>query len=239
MAGAPGYSGPLGMGAHVRYVRSMTVRRMESADAAARLEPHGKRIERYLLHMLRNSADAEDLAQETFLRAIRALPEFRGEAELSTWLYRIATHVCIDFLRRRETRNVVSLEEQPEADFEALTAPDAAPDARMLTPEVLFEASEMGECVRSYIDSLPESYRAAIVLHDVEGLRNREIAEVMDWSLDKAKITLHRARRRLREYLEQDCSFYRDARDVLRCERKEPGDGSAGTRTSRRSSSIR
>ena len=83
----------------------------------------------------------------------------------------------------------------------------------------------MGSCVRQYIEDLPDSYRAVILLHDLEGLTNPEIADLLGISLATAKIRLHRARNRLREALGDGCSFSRDDRDVLVCERR-PSDSS-------------
>ena len=79
---------------------------------------------------------------------------------------------------------------------------------------------EMNSCVRSVIDSLPEDYRAALVLHDLEGLTAVQTAEVCGCSLPTAKIRIHRARLRLEDALRQECEFYRDGDDVLRCDRK-------------------
>jgi RNA polymerase sigma factor (sigma-70 family) len=121
-------------------------------------------VERYLRKMVRDKDDAEDLVQETFLRASRSLGDFRGEAEPSTWLYRIATTVCLDFYRRRRAarRDAARLEEGIDPEDLAETAGEF--EEPRLTAEILAETSEMGRCVREYVDSLPESFRAALVL---------------------------------------------------------------------------
>ena len=80
----------------------------------------------------------------------------------------------------------------------------------------------MSECVREFVDRLPPDYRTIIVLKDFEGLTNREIAEVLEISLDSAKIRLHRARNQLKESLATGCDFYIDERSVLACDRKQP-----------------
>jgi RNA polymerase sigma-70 factor (ECF subfamily) len=82
---------------------------------------------------------------------------------------------------------------------------------------------EMNACVRQVIDSLPEDYRAALVLHDLEGLNAQQVAEICGCSLATAKIRIHRARHRLRGALQQQCEFYRDGDDVFRCDRKASG----------------
>jgi RNA polymerase sigma-70 factor (ECF subfamily) len=185
-------------------------------------EQHRERILDYLHRLTRTPSLAEDLAQETFFRASRALEAFRGEAKLSTWLYRIATNLYLDHRRRESSRPA----ETPECPGQ----PEEFPDAANLSisgpklPDRLFEDSEMGSCVREFVDQLPPDHKAVIILHDLEGLKNREIAGVLDCSLGAVKIRIHRARQSLRTLLTEDCEFYYDERDVLRCDRKQPGE---------------
>jgi RNA polymerase sigma-70 factor (ECF subfamily) len=82
----------------------------------------------------------------------------------------------------------------------------------------------MNSCIREYIEQLPEDYRAVLVLSEVEGLKNLEIAEILGVSLYTVKIRLHRARARLKERLGSHCNFYLDERSELACDRKEAGD---------------
>ncbi|MFQ5350566.1 MAG: RNA polymerase sigma factor, partial [Thermoanaerobaculia bacterium] len=160
-----------------------------------------------------------EITQETFLRAHRKLSSLEDPAKLSPWLYRIATNLSYDWLRRSSR--------QPHLDSLSEPAAVAAePDDRGPRLDQLIEQREMGSCVREYVESLPDSYRAVILLHDLEGLTNPEIAELLGISLATAKIRLHRARRRLREALGQGCSFSRDERDVLVCEPNDPSPGS-------------
>lgn len=196
-------------------------------------EHHHAALRRYVYRMVRNEADADELVQESFLRATRAFGRFRHEAEASTWLYRIATNVCLDFFRRRSARPGDGCQNRarPEGEQDEEMGDDL-PDSAGLTPELLFEASEMGGCVREYVDGLPEAFRAALVLHDLEGLTTPEVGRILGWSVEKVKITVHRARRRLKGIFEQECRFYRDGRDALQweCKGRNPrteGDGSS------------
>jgi RNA polymerase sigma-70 factor (ECF subfamily) len=165
------------------------------------------RIRRYLAR-LGGSADADDLAQETFARVSQALAGFRGEAALSTWVYRIATNVALDRARSRGLQ-LRSREAQPEALATLSTMPVIEHD---------IARREMSACVRDYVDQLPPEYRTVVVLSELEELPDREIAAVLGISLEAAKIRLHRARARLREMLQQGCDFSRDDRNEFTCE---------------------
>jgi RNA polymerase sigma-70 factor (ECF subfamily) len=181
-------------------------------------------IYNYLLRMTQNRAEAEDLTQETFIRVDRGLPDFRGEASLSTWMYRIATNVSLDHFRRRTTRQAeaaLSLEET-ESDREWLVDETSSP------PEQLAAQSEMSACVQRFIRRLPPNYRAVLVLRDLQGLKNREVADVLGVSLDTVKIRLHRARRELRAALNAGCDLTHDERNVLVCEPKAESEEAGG-----------
>jgi len=165
-------------------------------------------LQRYLERMAGDRATADDLLQETLLKIARGLPGFEGRSSVKTWAFTIATRVATDYFRRPETRaHIVDLEDTPE-----ITASEVDVDQRMVI-------DEMSSCVRGVIDSLPEDYRAALVLHDLQGLTAAATAEACGCSLATAKIRIHRARARLREALRSECDFYHDE-DVLRCDRK-------------------
>lgn len=176
-------------------------------DVAAELsEP----LLRYLGRYVGERAVAQDLLQETLVRVARGLPGFEGRASLKTWAFSIATRVAADHFRQPVNRvRIVEIDEAA-----ALPGADPAVELRVVV-------DEMNACVRQVIDSLPEDYRAAIVLHDLEGLTAAQTAEICGCSVPTAKIRIHRARLRLREALARECSFYRDSDNVLRCDRKD------------------
>jgi len=182
---------------------------MTSSD---RFEEVAAELSRPLLHYLEAFAGdrttAEDLLQETLIRMSRGLDTYRGESTLKTWAFSIATRVAADHFRRPENRlRIVGVEEAPDL-------PDTAP-----TIDEVSALKEMNACIRQVIDSLPEGYRAPLILHDLEGLSVSETAVICEAPLPATKIRIHRARRRLEEALRSQCSFYRDDRDVLRCDR--------------------
>jgi RNA polymerase sigma-70 factor (ECF subfamily) len=164
-------------------------------------------LRRYLQRLVGDHATAEDLLQETMLKIARGLPQFEGRSSVKTWAFTIATRVATDHFRRPQSR--VRMVELDDDD----AAPDADVDDRLVV-------DEMNSCVREVIDGLPEDYRTALVLHDLEGMTAARVAEIVGCSLATAKIRIHRARRRLKNALDQECTFYRDTENVFRCDRK-------------------
>lgn len=168
-------------------------------------------LQRYLERMVGNRATADDLLQETLMRIARGLPNFEGRSSVKTWAFTIATRVATDYFRSPETRaQIVDVDRVPE-----ISASDADVEGRMVI-------DEMNSCVREVIDSLPEDYRAALILHDLQGLTAAATAEACGCSLATAKIRIHRARVRLKDALGKECEFYRDDEGVFRCDRKSP-----------------
>jgi RNA polymerase sigma-70 factor (ECF subfamily) len=164
---------------------------------------------RYLMRCVGDRALAEDLFQETSVRIAHGLPSFEGRARLKTWAFSIATRVIADHFRQPANRvQIVDVDES-----------EATPDTGGSVENRLL-IDEMSACVRQVIDSLPEDYRTALVLHDLEGLTAVQTAEICGCSVATAKIRIHRARLRLSEALKQKCEFYRDSDNVLRCDRK-------------------
>ncbi len=161
--------------------------------------------------IVRDAAEAEDVLQETLLRAHQTVEQLRDESALATWLFRIATHIGLDHLRQRSRRPQL---EQCEVE-RIQEGDDASP-----TLQNLVEQREMSACVQRYLLELPTDYRTVILLHDLEGLTAADIAALLEISLANAKVRLHRARERLREALLGGCKFSCDCRGVIVCEPK-------------------
>jgi RNA polymerase sigma-70 factor (ECF subfamily) len=182
------------------------------------------RIFRYLTRLVGQS-EAEDLAQEVFLRVNKGLPDFKGDAKLSTWIYRIATNVATDRLRSRsfqESRSgkAIPLDERLMEERVDLTGEKKSSVEKQAMRE------EMSSCVHDYINSLPESYRAPVTLSEIGGLTNKEIAKVLGLTVETVKVRLHRGRAKLKEKLEAGCRFDRDEEDILVCDPKADPDPS-------------
>jgi len=169
------------------------VERCRRGDLAAFEElyrTYSGRLYSLALRMVGNPADAEDLLQEIFLSAHRKLEGFRGEAALGTWLYRLATNHCLDYLRSRAARAgqvTDTLDEEP-----MLTDTGSRRIAEQTVAKMDLERA---------VAQLPEGARAAFVLHDVQGLEHREVADVLGIAEGTSKSQVHKARLRLRAIL--------------------------------------
>ena len=151
---------------------------------------HAGRLYSLACRMLGNPADAEDLLQDIFLAAHRKLDSFRGDSALGTWLYRLATNLCLDHLRSRAGRSSQVTDSLADEPFLADAASRGLAD-RAVTRMDLERA----------LAQLPEGCRAAFVLHDVQGLEHREVAEILGIAEGTSKSQVHKARLRLRALL--------------------------------------
>ena len=179
-----------------------------------------------ILHYLKRLVgefEAEEVAQTVFEKISRNLSSFKGESKLSTWIYRVATNTALDKLKSQSFKYSFAGPlaplpiHVPEAE-----KPVFSTSRTLDIPDKKVIQNEMSECVREFVDGLPPDYRTIIILKDFEGLTNKEIAEVLEVSLDSAKIRLHRARKQLKKNLAAGCDFYVDDRSVLACDRKQP-----------------
>ena len=152
------------------------------------VERYYQRLDRLAQYILRNPSAAEDITQEAFLRAYRALPRFRGEASVYAWLYRITVNLCLNYLRQQALR--------PATAAELFDASASAPD-----PSALVEGQERHRAVRNAIEALPPHYRIAVILRDLEGLSYQEIAELLAIPVGTVKSRLNYGKRLLQEQL--------------------------------------
>ena len=181
------------------------------------------RILRYLTR-LSGRYEAEDLSQEVFIKVESGLKNFRGDSKLSTWIYRIATNTAVDRMRnpsfKYKVNNTTSLEAARENDPE-IEDKDQFLGKKAESTDQQYVRKEMNSCIRNYIENLPENYRTVVLLSELEGLKNQEIAEILNLSLDTVKIRLHRARAQLRKKLESNCSFYQNEQNELSCDLRD------------------
>jgi RNA polymerase sigma-70 factor (ECF subfamily) len=184
--------------------------RVRGGDAAAferLMRRYNQRVFRAARAVLRNDSEAEDVTQETFVRAYRHLGDFEGRASLGTWLTRIAVHEATARLRR--SRLFGPLENDVKgfgAESSSLRFPEASPEEQVTS-------RELRSILVSAIDALPEGLRTVFVLRDVEGLSTLEVCEILEATPEAVRVRLHRARASLRHRMEKELGL--EARTVF------------------------
>jgi RNA polymerase sigma-70 factor, ECF subfamily len=150
--------------------------------------------------MLRNEQDATDLSQETFVKAWQAIRGFKKNASFYTWLYRITTNLCIDFVRKRDRRPTVPFEEavDPEADVDVEIAPSSQP-----LPSEEVQRKELREQINVALRELSPEHRAVIQLREFDGLDYAEIAKAVGCQIGTVMSRLHYARKHLQKLLKE------------------------------------
>jgi RNA polymerase sigma-70 factor, ECF subfamily len=177
------------------------VRRARHGDLSAYDElvrRYQERIYATVYHMTANHEDANDLAQEAFIKGFQALKSFKGGSSFYTWLYRIAVNKTINFLKQRKNRAQLSLD---DLDFNAEHDPDLVALISDKTPRREINLAELQEKLNEAMQKLSEPHRLVVTLHDVQGLSHEEIAEIMDCNIGTVRSRLFYARQQLQAYL--------------------------------------
>ena len=176
-----------------------TLRRAQKGDARAfemLVTPHEQMLWRVCWHYTHHQEDAADCLQEAMLKAWKAIKSYRGDCSLSTWLYRIASTVCLDFLRKQ--KRLPPTESADElAEDEGFTPVDSSP-----TPDEAVIKAESADNLRAAIDSLPAEMRTVIILYALQGLGYEEIATATQTSIGTVKSRLNRARQKITKFLQ-------------------------------------
>ena len=179
------------------------VRRVQSGEADAfeeLVKAHEKPVYNLALRLVGNPQDAEDMAQEAFLKVYRSLPEFRGESKFSVWLYRIVSNVCLDHLRRQGRRPASSLTtEDEDGEEQQWDVPDESQ-----SPERLLEQKLTREAVQRGLETLPADQRQILLLREIRGMSYEEIGQTLDLEPGTVKSRIFRARKKLVAWLLAD-----------------------------------
>lgn len=187
-------------------------------DISEIYKSYSPRILIYLSRLV-GKDDAEDLMQEVFIKVFNSLNTFKGNSQISTWIYKIATNTAIDKLKnfnhRKEKNKLTSLDYVEPLKLQMIFEEDK--DSNI---EYNLLKQEMNQCIADYINKLPDNYRTIFLLKEYDNLSFDEISEVTGQSYDNVKVRLHRARKKLHELLINNCNHYYDEYSKLCCDRK-------------------
>ena len=165
---------------------------------------HQNKVFSLCVHMMGNREEAEDMAQEAFLKAWRSLDGFQGESSFATWMHRLTTNICLDYLRKQTRRQNISVAVSLD-DEETVFAEPADPGS---DPQQELEKRERQRAVEKALQELPEHHRRALVMREVSGLSYQEIADALKLDLGTVKSRIARAREALRKRLLEDGNFF-------------------------------
>ncbi|MCE1244397.1 RNA polymerase sigma factor RpoE [Oryzomicrobium sp.] len=177
-----------------REVDQVLVERAQAGDKHAfelLVAKYQRKLARLLSRFIRDPAEVEDVTQEAFIKAYRALPAFRGDSAFYTWLYRIGINTAKNYLVAQGRRAPTSTEFDSE---EAETFEDGDQLRDINTPDALLLSKQIGETVNSAMEALPEELRTAIVLREIEGLSYEDIAKIMECPIGTVRSRIFRAR---------------------------------------------
>lgn len=177
------------------------VKRARRGDLAAYddlVRRYQERIYATIYHMTSNHEDANDLAQEAFIKAFHALKSFKGGSSFYTWVYRIAVNKTINFLKQRKNKTQMSLD---NLDYQVEHDPDFVALISDKTPRREVNLAELQEKLNVAMQRLSEPHRLVVTLHDVQGLSHEEIAEIMDCNIGTVRSRLFYARQQMQAYL--------------------------------------
>ena len=177
------------------------VKRAQSGNLEAYddlIRRYQERIYATIYHMTSNHEDANDLAQETFIKAFQALKSFKGDSSFFTWVYRIAVNKTINFLKQRKNKTHMSLN---DLDFNAEHDPDLVALVSDKTPRRDVSLIELQEKLNGAMQKLSEIHRLVVTLHDVQGLSHEDISKIMGCNTGTVRSRLFYARQQLQAYL--------------------------------------
>lgn len=151
--------------------------------------------------MVRNQDDAMDMVQETFVKVFKSLARFEGQSSFYTWTYRIATNVCIDFLRKAKRQRTVDYDDAIMRDDDVEDVGSLLPSRLGVNPAKVYGRRELLEKIEAALGTLSPNHRQAIILREVEGLSYQEIADIMEVSIGTVMSRLHHARKNMQKEL--------------------------------------
>lgn len=181
------------------------IQKAQKGDMAAfetLVRQHERLVYNLALRTLGNDADAQDAAQEAFIKAWTGLGSFRGDSKFSVWLYRLTNNVCLDMLRKRKNEAISLTQADEDGEDTTLDIPDESS-----SPQHILEKKEQMESLQKAIDALPEDYRRVLILREVSDLSYDDIARALNMDLGTVKSRIFRARKKLCAILSDSGNF--------------------------------
>ena len=185
-----------------RDIDQLLVDRVQHGDKKAfelLVSKYQRKLMRLVSRLVRDQAEAEDVVQEAFIKAYRALPQFRGDSAFYTWLYRIAVNTAKNYLASQGRRPRTVGEFQSDEDGESFGVDDVVEDNN--TPDAVLHSRQVAETVNKAIERLPADLRMAVTLREIEGLSYEEIAQAMDCPIGTVRSRIFRAREAIAQEL--------------------------------------
>ena len=173
---------------------------------------YGEMLFRYLIRITRNTADADNILQDIWLKVAQNVAHFRQDSSIKTWIFRIATNTAVDFFRKNKKGLIIEFIDATEPIGSDNKVNDNEIDALVV--------DEMNKCVRETIDSLPPDYRTALVLTSLEGFSISQTANFLNISVSATKVRIHRAKAHLHKKLNLKCYFYLSKNGNTRCDKR-------------------
>jgi len=165
-----------------------------------------QRVRKFILASVKDDSVADDFIQETFIKIQENLDSLRDPAKISSWIFRIAYHLCQDHFRALKKSS------SHEEIHDGLVNFQETPVQKKL------EQGEMSQCVQDQLSLLPEAQRSVIIFADVMDFSHQEIADILGLTVENVKVRLHRARKKFKAILEEKCTFEVDERNMLVCD---------------------
>ena len=170
------------------------------------IESYQKKVYNIALKMMGNPEDANDLAQESFIRVFKSIDKFKEQSSFSTWIYRITTNICLDELRKRKNKKTFSIDE--DIKYNDIEIPRQIQDEGPL-PEDILESKETSQIVRKAINCLSDQHKTVLVLRDIEGFSYEEICKITNCPEGTVKSRINRARSALKDILKNRKELFR------------------------------
>lgn len=188
----------------------LLIERSKNGDVSAfemLIEAYQKKVFNLAYRIIGNYDDANDIAQEAFIRIFRSISGFRGQSSFSTWIYRITTNVCLDEIRKRKNKSVQYLDDDIQTDDGEMQRQIISDDP---LPEEIAERKELRAVINDSLGELKEEYRIIITLRDIQGMSYEEIAKVLDCPTGTVKSRINRARQALKNVLLTKRELFRE-----------------------------